>query len=152
MPYSLSSQLNKDIDYFVLDGNSNMFHFASAGTLLPEIIIQNYKENRKIHSSILATKELYDIEINPNLDNIIQFENNVMRELYLKDFIFYAQRGCYSYDKTYITDFNDPRYHLVVSPINTKKNNNMKNKLLFEELSINIKLDKTNTIDINALK
>ncbi|WP_304543769.1 hypothetical protein [Sulfurimonas microaerophilic] len=152
MPYPLSSQLTKDIDYFILDKNNNIFHFASAGTLLPEIVIQNYKENRKIHSSMLTTENLYEVEINPNLNEIIQFENDLMRELYLRDFIFYAQRGCYSYDKTYITDFNDPRYHLVASPIITKSSKNQEHKSLFEKLCINSVLDQTMTIDIRNLK
>lgn len=151
MPYPLSSQLNKDIDYFLLDEKKNIFHFASAGTLLPDIIVQNYKENRKIHSSMLKTKKIYEIEINPNLEDIIQFENDLMKELYLRDFIFYAERGCYSYDKTYITDWNDPRYHLVASPLNTKENDNLENKLLFKELFINVELDNTNTINIRNI-
>ena len=151
MPYPLSSQMNKDIDYFILDSNKNIFHFASAGTLLPEIIVQNYKENRKIHSNMLKTKPLYEIEINPNLENIIQFENNFMKELYLRDFVFYAERGCFSYDKTYTTDWNDPRYHLVASPLNINEDDNMENKRLFRNLFITKELDSKDTININNI-
>ncbi len=152
MPYPLSSQFNKDIDFFILDKDQNIFHFASAGTLLPDIIVQNYKENNRIQSEMLKNEELFQVEIIPNLEDFIQFESIQMREIYLRDFIFYAQRGCYSYDKTYITDFNDPRYHLVASPIKDSKYKDILHSELFENLTIQIDLDKKNTININVLK
>lgn len=152
MPYPISSQFNKDIDFFILDSNNKLFHFASAGTLLPEIVVQNYKENNLIQANMLKTKESFQVEINPNLEEFVQFESTQMRDLYLRDFIFYAQRGCYSYDKTYITDFNDPRYHLVASPIKKRHCKDLSHRKLFENLTVRVNLDEKSTVNINTFK
>lgn len=42
-------------------------------------------------------------------------------ERYLRDFIYYTQRGLYSFDKTNLNNFTDNRYHLVATPINPLK-------------------------------
>ena len=62
------------------------------------------------------------------------------------------QRGCFSYDKTYITDWNDPRYHLVASPLNINRDDNIENKLLFKNLFISSKLNNQDTININNIQ
>lgn len=136
MPYPISSQLTKDIDFFIKDTNERKLHFASAGGILPEMIVLKYKANQRIQKEILKLEEIFEVEINPNLDNIINFPNNEMREIYLRDFVFYAKRGFYSYDKTFITDFNDPRYHLVASPISSTITPESINNELLEDLKI----------------
>lgn len=136
MPYPLASQLNKDIDFFIMDAKQNKLHFASAGGMLPEMIALKYEANRRIHRSVIQLEELFEVEINPNLFNILNFQNDEMREIYLRDFIFYAKRGFYSFDRTYLADSNDTRYHLVASPIANRIRPTSINNELMEDLKI----------------
>lgn len=131
MPYPIASQLTKDIDFFIMDAKQNKLHFASAGGILPEMIALKYSANRRIHKSVIQLEELFEVEINPNLSNILDFPNDEMRDIYLRDFIFYAKRGFHSFDRTYLGDFNDTRYHLVASPIaNTRLLRSINNELM----------------------
>ncbi|RXJ76987.1 hypothetical protein CRV03_06910 [Arcobacter sp. F155] len=120
MEYSLNYQLTKDIDFFLIDRDFNLFHFASAGSLLPDNVINNYEENKLVKSSILQMDELFDIEINPELEEFVEFENENMREQYLRDFIYYAKRGFHSYDNTNINNYENQNYHLVAKPVYPK--------------------------------
>ncbi|WP_323136754.1 hypothetical protein [Chryseobacterium fluminis] len=38
-------------------------------------------------------------------------------ERYLRDFIYFTQRGLYSFDKTHLNNFTDNLYHLVTTPV-----------------------------------
>ena len=136
MPYPITSQLSKDIDFFIKDTMDRKLHFASAGGILPEMIVMKYKANQRIQEEILKLDEIFEVEINPNLDSILDFPNNEMRDIYLRDFVFYAKRGFNSFDKTFITDFNDSRYHLVASPISNINTPESVNNELLEDLKI----------------
>lgn len=43
--------------------------------------------------------------------------NRKVDENYLSDFIFMAEKGLYTFDKTLLNELNDNKYHLVVSPV-----------------------------------
>ncbi len=70
---------------------------------------------------------------NPNLDKILKLGNpeldlkKMNKEMYLRDFIFYAKKGYFSFDKTYVNRPLDFHYHLVAYPIFSK--NNIQNSL-----------------------
>lgn len=118
MAYTIEDQLTRDIDWFVLDTNDKPIHVASAGGRIPDYIIKNDRLNKIILKNIRQTLEQQKIIINPNLDEIVNFESESMRFLYLRDFIFMAARGFYSYDKTVLGNFENTMYHLVAWPEN----------------------------------
>lgn len=120
----------------MLDAQGKNLHFASAGGILPEMIVLKYQANQRIHDSVLRLDELFEVEINPNLSEIVSFPDDEMREIYLRDFIFFAKRGFYSFDRTYISDFNDPRYHLVASPLPNDINPESIHNDLLDDLKI----------------
>jgi len=156
MPYSLQDQLSKDINFFLVDNTFRLFHFASAGSLLPSIIKKHYDLNRELHSFLLNSDELFEVDINPELSNFVNFENLAMQELYLRDFRFFASRGLYSFDNTIISNSEDQRYHLVAKPIFTKNSHIMLYEKIkyfkkIEHLMLNQSLS-TNNIDTSQIK
>ena len=52
--------------------------------------------------------------------------NEIELEFYLRDFRKMAQRGFYSYDKTYIDEFENRFFHLVAYPKISKSASNEK--------------------------
>lgn len=116
--------LNYDYDlFFRCEGLT--FHLATAGGYVSEEILAS-SQHVRIRSLLLNRNfpEL-DYKLNPALDEIlsIKFESQKInpdtfdRESYLHDFIMYAKRGCFSFDRTFITDHFDEKYHLVAYPI-----------------------------------
>lgn len=119
MAYTLIEQQTRDIDWFIFDStNFNFCHFASAGGKLPQIIQENDLLNEEFIQIINRSeyKEMFEYEINPNLRDIINIKGDESYDDYTRDFINYAKRGFYSYDKTNINNFDDMTYHLVAYP------------------------------------
>ena len=132
--------INYDLDLFC-DLGTIIFHYATAGGYIPKSIFNNPKHQR-IRASLLNNKINFDYKLNPALDEIfsIKFESqklqseNFDREAYLKDFIFYAKKGCFSFDRTFISNHLDNRYHLVAYPVfdNEYENSFLGNKNIDE--------------------
>lgn len=117
MAYSLDYQLNHDIDIFLKLSFGLSIHVASAGAILPEGLASLDKliiENKEI---ILNLKGTFKVDINPALNQILDFRNNKERELYLVDFKRIASRGIVTFDKTIVENPNDPHYHVVAWPL-----------------------------------
>jgi hypothetical protein len=133
MAYSISEQISRDIDWFVLDPIDKSIHVASAGGRLPQIIADDDRTNSDILKEVRKLRPEYQFQINPNLNFIVEFESERMRELYLRDFIFMAERGFFSYDKTILGNFENDLYHLVAWPLSdsiTSVNELLKTKLI----------------------
>lgn len=124
MAYTIEEQYGRDIDWYFKDANDNMFHVASAGGRLPDIIVENDFLNNSLHSQIQSLPLDFDYQINPNLDEIKNFETSELRQFYLEDFIEMAQKGFVSIDKTILGNFDNTIYHLVAWPINYKGQHN----------------------------
>ncbi len=115
--------LGFDIDLF-FHNHLFDFHFATAGGYVPRQIFS--APNHKLFRAQLLSSNAPKMEyiINPNLDKILSLkfesqkikEENFNRNLYLSDFILYATKGCFSFDRTFISNQSDIRYHLVAYP------------------------------------
>lgn len=130
MPYSISEQVANDIDWYFVDHQGALMHLTSAGGRLPDIVVERNTENDLINRVVNTLPEQFEVEINQELDGIVLFEDQNLRALYLEDFVAMAKRGLFSYDKTVLGDFNEPRYHLVAGP----KEGFLKAELLPENL------------------
>jgi len=158
--------LTHDIDWFYLI-SGHLIHVASAGDKLPKRI-KNMKVLTNIQKEIDLLPEKYNVELNRNYitHNIIKrdyqnlyvdeesFDKDVDMEmnnyhltkaekLYYSSFVYYARRGLYSFDRTFINS-SKSIYHLVARPIFSKKRHNK-----FVELE-GIPQINTNAIDFNA--
>lgn len=116
MAYSISYQLDHDIDIFLKIYNNYIIHIASAGAILPNELSQldNLLINNK--SIIYDVDFKFEIQINPYLDELMKFENKREKDLYLIDFKRIAAKGIITFDKTIVEDCNDPFYHMVAYP------------------------------------
>lgn len=103
-----------DIDWFLIDSSELIWHFASGGGFVPDIINESIVEASK---SLLMMPEISPIiVINRNLHDFVEFNTTQDYEMYVESFVKYAKRGLYSYDKSVLNDYEDPFYHLVASP------------------------------------
>lgn len=130
MAYSLVETRTQDIDWFISDGNNRPIHVASAGGILPSLILNRNITNEYNRECVNQLPYLYNnIFINPNLEEIIApyyHADNIMQENYMENylhsFMHFAKKGFFSFDKTKINDPDDTTYHLVAYPINSDFN------------------------------
>jgi hypothetical protein len=114
MAYSRIEQETRDLDLFFRD-RTKLVHIATAGGRIPEVLAESDRQNEDFAQSIEAVKSIFEIEVNPNLREILGLSDNGL-EGYLRDFVDMAKRGFYSYDKTKIGNFDDGTFHLVARP------------------------------------
>jgi len=118
------SPYDYDFDLF-FDIGILKIHTATAGGYIPSRIFEDPTHaifRQKLKS--VNNKLFFDYKLNPNLEEILslKFEaqginsNNFDREAYLFDFIEYARRGVFSFDRTFISEPFNQKYHLVAYP------------------------------------
>lgn len=117
MAYSIIEQELRDLDIFFKDNKKCIF-LTSAGGRIPNILADNDISNEDFSSTVLSLEELYEVEINNNLVELLNLENETA---YLEDFLLMAKRGFYCYDKTNLGNFSDTMFHLVAKPKNADK-------------------------------
>jgi len=133
-------------------------HYATAGGDIPKSIFLN-PNHSKLRADLKGdrNKLSFKIEVNPNLENILRIkaENQRFnfeefdRESYLDSFISYAKLGLFSFDRTFINNHDDMRFHLVAYPVIDDKYNVFLER--FAESNIKIQdFDRANAI-INEL-
>jgi len=122
MKYTEDIQMTIDIDWFAVDLDGVIVHFASGGGKIPNSVAFNQSDTKKITQYFrdLPVKAS-DFKVSQTLDHIIKFPSRESQERYLNDFIEMANRGLYSFDKTEPGNFSNKQYHLVVSPESTLK-------------------------------
>ncbi|RWW99609.1 hypothetical protein [Flavobacterium cerinum] len=114
MAYSEIEQSTLDLDIFFTD-NKKLIHLASGGGILPDNLIETDAYNDDILKLIPSLNTEFEIEINPNLSEILNLIENGL-ENYLAGFIEIAKKGFYTYDRSNIGQFNDTTFHLVAKP------------------------------------
>lgn len=122
MAYTLIEQYARDIDYF-LTFPDVICHFASAGSRLPLFVEENDLVNEEnlrliplVSADVLGDLDV-SYEINPNLSLITGIpQDSEDFQSYIRDFVGFAKLGFFSFDKTYINEREDGRYHLVAYP------------------------------------
>lgn len=110
-------QSTLDIDWFGVDDDGNIAHFASGGGGLPDTVAA-FKED---------TEEV-GVFFRNNLPTIseTQMSNFILEKLslktqaeanrYLHDFITMSSKGLFSYDKSGLGDFLNRDYQLIMMP------------------------------------
>ncbi|MCW1963902.1 hypothetical protein [Chryseobacterium viscerum] len=115
--YTEIEQQALDIDWFFTDGKYIGF-VASGGGKLPKTVANSSVNNKKLLSYFKGLSTISDPIVNPLLDELLtKIFGSGVDERYLRDFIYFTQRGLYSFDKTNLNDFIDNQYHLVATPI-----------------------------------
>lgn len=118
MKYSDSYLFNHDIDWFCVI-NGVFIHVASAGGSLPNLINDD-KQLRNIQHQVALLPDIYseeEIEYNETaIAKVINTNVAESRIYYVESFAAMARKGFVSFDKTFIEDEKDNRYHLVCKP------------------------------------
>ncbi|RXM64843.1 hypothetical protein [Chryseobacterium sp. CH25] len=113
-----------DLDLFFTDPLWGKVHLATAGGHVRDEIFndpQHVETKMNLRKSTCTAD--YDYLVNPNLDRILRLEDREFdfkkfdKDMYLRDFIFYAKKGYFSFDKTYINNPLDFHYHIVAYPV-----------------------------------
>lgn len=143
MAYSLIEQSSQDLDIFFSDGEK-LIHFASAGGRIPDRLLNSDNYNQIVTNAIAVNSPNFEIEINPNLSEILGL-NNQNLESYLTSFTEMAKKGFYSYDKTKIGEFDDQNFHLVAKPKSPLTTNTLFNthKINVDMIKVEINLPKS---------
>lgn len=114
MAYSEIEQSTLDLDIFFSD-NNKLIHLASGGGILPDKLTETEKYNDYISRLMPSLSTEFEIEINPNLPEILNLIENGL-ENYLSSFVEIAKKGFYTYDRSNIGQFHDTTFHLVAKP------------------------------------
>jgi hypothetical protein len=107
-------QQTLDIDWFFTNGNHIGF-VASGGGKLPRSVALSSENNGLLTDFFRNLPERSGVEIAPGLNKII---SPPVDERYLSSFVEMAEKGLFSFDKTLPGRFSDTAYHLVASPLN----------------------------------
>ena len=115
MAYTELEQNTIDLDLYLEDVEKSI-HIASGGGRIPERIAQSDIAIEEFKDNLNDINESNEILINPNLQELLNLNTDEALELYLRDFVKRARQGFYSYDKTYVGEFDDFTFHLVAKP------------------------------------
>ncbi|MGU3376133.1 hypothetical protein [Chryseobacterium sp. M5A1_1a] len=128
--YTEIEQETLDIDWFFTDGKYIGF-IASGGGRLPNSVAESKEENQVLANYFKNLPEISDVLVNSELDNLlIKIFGSGADKRYLKDYVSMTKKGLYSYDKTVLNNSLDPRYHLVASPKESLKLENLPKDIL----------------------
>lgn len=110
-------QASSDFDWYAVDPQEIIVHFASGGGEIPSSVSVSKSNLEKMAHFVRSLPEFVsNFEINPGLENIIAFKSEQEKARYTQDFISMSQRGLYSFDKDDPGDFSNKGYHLVAKP------------------------------------
>ena len=130
-------QQTLDIDWFFTNGQEIAF-VASGGGKLPKSVANS--DNISLLSSFFRNlSKTSEAIINPNSTKLKKI---LPDNQYFEDFIYMAEKGLFTYDKSILNDFSNSNYDLITIPSNSIKLDRL-------PLEIRNMIMKTKTNDIN---
>lgn len=112
--YTQERTSTEDITLYVKD-SKKLISISLAGAGVPSSLIELDKEMDAFNAIVHLLPEVFEIEINPNLDFILGLDDRAL-DFYISAFEDLARRGIYVYDKSDISS-DDDLFHLVMKPI-----------------------------------
>ncbi|MBJ6110073.1 hypothetical protein JAO73_13705 [Hymenobacter sp. BT523] len=100
-----------DYDWFAVDTDGHVLHFASAGGVLPASVAAS-------NEALTMLQEYFNRLPETPEANKVQVVANVSKEkgVQYDSFVNYARRGLFSFDKTRLGARLDACYHLIARP------------------------------------
>jgi hypothetical protein len=105
-----------DIDWFFTNHEYIGFG-ASGGGLLPASVAKSKEDNEFLVLYFNNLPERCEVIINSHLNKIIKRPD----ESYLFSFVEMAKKGIFAFDRTEPGNYSDHNYHLVATPVNPIK-------------------------------
>ncbi|ASZ09872.1 hypothetical protein KTO58_26570 [Chitinophaga pendula] len=148
------SESGLDIDWYFTDASGKIAIVASAGGMLPDVVVNNME---KLKGMIKYFRSL------PVLSNEILIEERVVQEIsghseeqkkaYLRDVHYMVSRGFYYFDKEVLNNYYDLRYYLKASPIKPLIiNRDTDGHLFLPEAIINSNLSDLKAFTVDQIK
>lgn len=141
MAYSEIKQTTSDINWYFTDLFNRICIAASAGGLLPKLIVENDENNDQFHKVVIDSPSKYEVVRNKNVLEFITGVKPDNLDEYFKDFENLASRGLYVFDKLKVEDPEDGKYILVAYPIYNTKTDSV--PLASEHLKLIPRLNRT---------
>jgi hypothetical protein len=115
MDYTEQEQASLDLDWFAVDSEGQIAHFASAGRPLPKSVSQSQEDNKFVSNFFRSLPGIGRLaEADPEITLHVSFEGPEMQSRYLTDFESMGIRGLFSYDTT--LPGTDLQFFRVYSP------------------------------------
>lgn len=143
-----------DIDWFALDQQDNVLHFASGGGGVPKTIKEGAADNEYLRSFLIGLPKLNDgIKLSQDLSKFVAFKSEESRNAYLNDFLLMASVGLFSFDKSFLGQPSDNRYHLVCIPAKRLSFESLPPDVrnILKRTRIAIKAEEVSSIEISAI-
>ncbi|MGZ3754697.1 MAG: hypothetical protein ACXVAY_03175 [Mucilaginibacter sp.] len=141
-------QETSDIDWFFTNGKEVGF-VASGGGILPKSVSKrSFDEIELLATYFRGLPKTSKTIIDTNLKEVITSGNNTNE--YLSSFIEMAEKGFFSFDKSVINRFSDTNYHLVATPINPLKFDDLPSEIskILAETKINSNIEASLNINL----
>jgi len=147
MMISIIDQQTLDIDWFFMN-DSFIGFVASGGGRLPDSAAKSIENNKSLTLFFRSLPAISDVIINPDLNKIV---TTAIDEMYLSDFVDMAKKGLFSFDKTNPNSFSDSNYHLVATPVDPLRFDQLPFEIkgILEESKYNGEIE--SSIDINSI-
>lgn len=120
MEFTEEMQSYLDIDWFAVDEKGNILHVASMQGKLPDSVDISVEDNSLLCTYIGALDAKFSHYDFDRAGEIMKREG-----LRMDNFVFYAQRGIFSFDKSDVNNPSDPIYDRIAIP---------KKPLMYEDL------------------
>jgi hypothetical protein len=142
-----------DIDWFALDANENVLHFASGGGKLPRTVKEAKNENDFLRSFFNRLESSEEAHVCSDLGKYVTLKSDESKNAYLHDFVLMAKRGLYSFDKTYLGQPLNANYHLVCIPYRKLSLKDLPSEVqnILSKTRINFDAGKSTAVDLSSL-
>lgn len=117
---SVEEQNSYDFDWFAVDSEGYLAHFASGGCSLPKSIGEFFDSISimMLAEDVQSINDSSEFVINPELTNLKELNDENSLKNYVRTFVAYARKGLYSYDTAQPARLHNKEYHLIASPVN----------------------------------
>jgi hypothetical protein len=112
-----------DLDWFLIDKNSNIAAFSSGGGLMPKFVEANIGIHLEFTKYLQTLNSITDtLVLNPkiesyvDLNSVIALKGKSKIDTYSSFFCKLSLKGLFAFDKTDLENLDDDCYHLVTSP------------------------------------
>lgn len=150
---TIEEQNAYDLDWFMVDRNGNIGHFASGGSRIPEYICNIHTLDSLVSLStffdgLVTISEQYDISarlIKEKTNNLILFE-----ETY-KSYIDFTKKGLFSYDTAEPMNLSNTHHNLITFPLKRISVNDIPEEVKSQLCFCDVEFEKSHIIDIRLL-
>lgn len=117
MEYSHEMQCAFDIDWFAIDDNGNIAHFASCCSAIPPSVAASKEDNELLFQYFKSLPDIAEnIAVRKDIEKLLGTNAAGAMKSYLADFMGWARKGLLAYDTKHVGVFSNTEYDLITQP------------------------------------